>query len=50
MRAELSLVAQGKLRTDFLITHRGPLSEILEGYRVFGAHEEHCLKWVVTPG
>ena len=46
----VSLLAQGKLRTDFLITHRGPLSEILEGYRVFGAHEEHCLKWVVTPG
>ena len=46
----VSLLAQGKLRTDFLITHRGPLSEILEGYRVFGAHEEHCLKWGVTPG
>ena len=40
----------GKLRTDFLITHRGPLSEILEGYRVFESHEGHCLKWVVTPG
>ncbi len=28
----------------------GPLSEILEGYRVFESHEGHCLKWVVTPG
>ena len=46
----VSLLAQGKLRTDFLITHRGPLSEILEGYRVFESHEGHCLKWVVTPG
>lgn len=46
----MSLLAQGKLRTDFLITHRGPLSEILEGYRVFESHEGHCLKWVVTPG
>ena len=43
------LLAEGKLRTDFLITHRGPLSEILEGYRVFETHEGHCLKWVVTP-
>ena len=40
----VSLLAQGKLRTDFLITHRGPLSEILEGYRVFESHEGHCLK------
>ena len=46
----VELLAQGKLRTGFLITHRGPLSEILEGYRVFEAHEGHCLKWVVTPG
>ena len=28
---------------------RGGIS-ILEGYRVFEAHEGHCLKWVVTPG
>ena len=46
----VELLARGKLRTGFLITHRGPLSEILEGYRVFEAHEGHCLKWVVTPG
>ena len=46
----VDLLARGKLRTGFLITHRGPLSEILEGYRVFEAHEGHCLKWVVTPG
>lgn len=45
----MALLAQGKLRTGFLITHRGPLSEMLEGYRVFEAHEGHCLKWVVTP-
>ena len=45
----LDWIAQGKLSTDYLITHRGPLNEILEGYRVFGGREEPCLKWAVTP-
>ena len=44
----MDLVARGKLRTDFLITHRGPLAEIMEGYRVFEGHMDHCIKWVVT--
>lgn len=44
----MDLIAAGRLRTDFLITHRGPLTEILEGYRVFENHLENCLKWVVT--
>ncbi len=43
----MDLVARGKLRTDFLITHRGPLAEIMEGYRVFEGHMDHCIKWVV---
>ena len=45
----MKLLEEGTLRTDFLITHRGPLSRILEGYQVFEAREDHCLKWVVTP-
>ena len=45
----LALLAQGKLRTDFLITHRGPLQKIEEGYRIFEEKREPCLKWVVTP-
>lgn len=32
----VSLLAQGKLRTDFLITHRGPLSEILRATGCLG--------------
>lgn len=45
----LSLIEEGKLSTDFLITHRGSLDEIMEGYRIFEAKEGGCLKWVVTP-
>lgn len=45
----MKLIACGKLNTDFLITHRAPLNEILEGYRVFGNKLENCMKWAVTP-
>ena len=45
----LDLIAAGRLSTDFLITHSGPLNDILEGYRVFGQRLDHCLKWLVTP-
>lgn len=44
----LSLIEEGSLNTDFLITHRGPLSRILEGYEIFSQKADHCLKWVVT--
>ena len=42
----LELIAAGRLHTDFLITHRGPLPEILEGYRLFAEKRDGCLKWV----
>lgn len=45
----LGHIAAGRLRTDFLITHRAPLAEIAEGYRVFGGRLDRCIKWVVTP-
>lgn len=44
----LSLIEKGELKTDFLITHRSPLDRIMEGYRVFGEKEDHCVKWVIT--
>lgn len=46
----LSLIEKGELRTDFLITHRSSLGEIMEGYRVFEAREDNCIKWVITAG
>ena len=45
----MDLLAAGRLRTDFLITHRGGLDRIEEGYRVFSDPESGCIKWVVTP-
>lgn len=44
----LELLKEGKLTTDFLITHRGPLSKILEGYDTFEHKKDGCIKWVVT--
>lgn len=45
----MGLLESGRLHTGFLITHRGPLSQILEGYQTFENRlETHCLKWVVT--
>lgn len=45
----LGHIAAGRLRTDFLITHRAPLADIAEGYRIFGGRLDCCIKWVVTP-
>lgn len=44
----LDYIAAGKLRTDFLITHRGSLNQIMEGYRIFEQKEGNCLKWVAV--
>ena len=44
----VDLIAAGRLNTDFLITHRGTLDEIPEGYRTFGEHRDGCMKWVVV--
>lgn len=45
----LELISMGKINTDFLITHKAPLNDIIEGYKIFGQRMEHCYKWAVTP-
>lgn len=45
----LNLLKSGKINTNFLITHRAPLNDIVKGYDVFGNKKDNCLKWVVTP-
>lgn len=45
----LKLIKAGKINTNFLITHRAPLNDIVKGYDVFGNKKDNCLKWVVTP-
>jgi alcohol dehydrogenase len=44
----IKLIQGGKLNTNFLITHRAPLSDIVKGYDIFGGKKDGCLKWVVT--
>lgn len=45
----MSLIEQGKLDTSCLISKRFALNDILEAYRVLEAHEDGCLKVVITP-
>lgn len=45
----MGLIAEGKLDTGLLISKRYPLNDILEAYRAFEAHEDGCLKVVITP-
>ena len=45
----MKLVEAGKLDTSCLITHRAPLNDVLEGYRIFENKEDGCMKWIITP-
>ncbi|MCC8122897.1 MAG: alcohol dehydrogenase [Oscillospiraceae bacterium] len=45
----ISLLENGKLSSDFLITHRAPLNDIVKGYDYFKNKKDGCIKWVVTP-
>jgi len=45
----IQLIQNGKLSTNFLITHRKPLNDIMDGYDIFGKKKDNCLKWVATP-
>ncbi|WP_157150846.1 alcohol dehydrogenase [Brachyspira sp. SAP_772] len=45
----LKLISQGKLNTDFLITHTIKLDNILRGYEIFDKKEDNCIKIAVTP-
>ncbi|MHB8076705.1 alcohol dehydrogenase [Desulfosporosinus fructosivorans] len=45
----IKLIQGGKINTKFLMTHRAPLNDIINGYDVFGNKKDGCLKWVITP-
>ena len=44
----MDLTACGKLDTDFLITHRCGLDQIMEAYDVFENKKDHVIKYAVT--
>jgi len=49
VRRALSLVAQGKVRGRELVTHRFPLEQIQEGFRVLREREGDPIKVVFVP-
>jgi len=49
VKRALSLAAQGKLRGRDLVTHRFPLEQIQEGFRVLRAREGDPIKVVFVP-
>jgi L-iditol 2-dehydrogenase len=49
VRRALSLVEQGKMRGGELVTHRFPLEQIREGFRVVAEREGDPIKVVFVP-
>lgn len=45
----LKLIADGKISTDFLITHTFSLENIVEAYKFFENKEDNCLKIAIVP-
>lgn len=45
----MKMIKDGTICTDFILTHQGPLNNIVEAYDVFGKREDGCIKYVVTP-
>jgi len=46
----LEFIGQGKLRPEAIITHRLPLEQAADGYRIFDKKEEECRKVILRPG
>jgi threonine dehydrogenase-like Zn-dependent dehydrogenase len=45
----LELIGEGKLSPEAIITHRLPLSQAANGYKVFDRKEQNCRKVVLIP-
>lgn len=45
----LYLIRYKRLDLKFMITHKKPLNDVLEGYDVFGNKKDGCIKWAITP-
>ena len=46
----LEMIGNGELDTTFLISHRLPLEQAVEGYRMFKEEQNTCTKVVLKPG
>lgn len=49
MNETMKLVEKGRINTICLVSKRYALNDILEAYRAFEAHEDGCLKMIITP-
>lgn len=45
----LDAIQAGKLHPNEIISHRLPLSQAAQGYRMFDKKEDHCRKVILTP-
>ena len=45
----MELIAAGKLKPEFMITHRLKLEDILTGYDIFAHRKENVIKVAVKP-
>lgn len=45
----LEMIQNGKINTKFIMTHKKPLNDIIEGFEVFGNSQDGCIKWLITP-
>lgn len=45
----MKMVRCGKIDTSCLITHKKPLNDVMEGYRIFENKLDGIIKWVITP-
>lgn len=46
----LECIGEGKLSPEIIISHRLPLEQAAEGYRMFDRKEDNCRKVVLRPG
>ena len=45
----INLISEGKINTDFLITHTFKLNDIMQAYEIFQSKKENCLKIAIKP-
>lgn len=50
LRRLYTAIAEGKIDSTFLISHRLPLDQGPEGYRKFHDEQDTCTKIVLKPG
>ncbi len=46
----MTMVQEGKIDPSFVISHRLPLDQAAEGYKLFHDHQDECTKVVLKPG